>query len=166
MKVVNQFCKPMIPFIKFGFAQQIVGTDLSQSNVAVSYTKLNALKGEYPDISIDYEKVKLSAGPLIEAGQVTVAREVDGIRFKWYTGPEIKWPDNTDQVMMMAYLPEENRAVYQLFGAARSAGQDLLPVSTQWLQGHIETYIAFISADRTQVSDSVYAGGFNKPEIA
>ncbi len=163
MSVANRFCKSILPFARYGFAQQIVGTDLSQYNVAMSNTKLNALKGQYPDIIVDYEKVQLSSGPLLQANALTSVIVPEGLKFTWHAGPELQWPDNTDQAMLLVYFPELNKTVYQLFGGLRSAGTDVLPISAPMLQGYFEAYIAFISADRTQVSDSVYAGSFNKP---
>lgn len=164
MKVVNAFCKNVKPFILYGFAQHIEGTDLSQSNVAVSYNKLNALKGTYPDIQMDYPKASLSEGPLLQADALEVAVVPEGLKFNWYVDPNLQWPDFTDQVMMMAYFPALNKTVYQLFGAERSAGTATLKVNAVLLNEHVETYVAFISADRKQVSDSVYAGGFNIPD--
>lgn len=163
MSVSNKFCKSILPFAKYGFAQQIVGTDLSQYNVALSYTKKNALKGEYPEIGVDYEKVLLSAGPLLQADAVTAVIVPEGLKFTWHAGPELQWPDSTDQVMLLVYFPELDKTVYELFGAARSAGTDVLPISEPMQEKYFEAYIAFISADRKLVSDSVYAGNFNKP---
>lgn len=163
MSVSNKFCKSILPFAKYGFAQQIVGTDLSEYNVALSYTKKNALKGEYPELSVDYEQVLLSAGPLLRADALTTVIVPEGLKFTWHAGPELQWPDNTDQAMLLVYFPELNKTVYQLFGAVRSAGTDVLPISAPMLEGYFEAYIAFISADRKRVSDSVYAGSFNKP---
>jgi hypothetical protein len=164
MKVVNAFCKSVKPFILYGFARHIEGTDLSQSNVAISYNKLNALKGVYPNIQIDYAKASLSEGPLLQADASEVAIVPEGLKFNWYVDPNLQWPDFTDQAMMLAYFPSLNKTVYQLFGAERSVGTATLKVNAPLLNEHVETYIAFISADRKQVSDSVYAGGFNIPD--
>ena len=164
MKVVNTFCKIVKPFILYGFAGYIEGTDLSQSNFAISYNKLNALKGTYPNIQMDYPKVSISQGPLLQADASEVAIVPEGLQFNWYVDPNLQWPDFTDQVMMLAYFPSLNKTVYQLFGAERSVGTAILKVNAPLLNEHVETYIAFISADRKQVSDSVYSGGFNIPD--
>jgi len=163
MAVANKFCKSTLPFSRYGFAEAVIGEDLSEFNVAMSYTRKNAITGEYPDIAIDYEKVVLSAGPLLQADALTTVIVPEGLRFNWHAGPELEWPDNTDQAMLLVYFPDLDRSVYRLFGAERAAGTDVLPISAPLLVGYFEAYIAFISADRKQVSDSVYAGSFNKP---
>ncbi|RZM24839.1 MAG: hypothetical protein EOO88_21425 [Pedobacter sp.] len=163
LSVASVFSKVVKPFITYGFAQHIVGKDLSQSNVSTGYVMKSALIGEYPDISIDYEKVVLSEGPLLSADQAAVTIVPEGLEFSWYVAEQIPWPDNTDQVMVLAYFPGTEHILYNLFGPERTAGKALLKISEPLLGKYFETYIAFISADRSQVSDSVYTGGFNKP---
>lgn len=67
--------------------------------------------------------------------------------------------------MMLAYLPDSKRAFYLDSGARRSAGVDVLEGKFNLVargsdkKDHfVETYMAFISNDRTQISDSVYMG--------
>lgn len=163
LKLASAFSKVVKPFITYGFAQHIVGKDLSQFNVSTGYIKKNALTGEYPGISINYEKVMLSEGPLLPANEAAVTIVSDGLEFSWYVAEQTSWPDNTDQVMVLAYFPGKEHILYNLFGPDRTAGKSLLKISEPLLAEHFETYIAFISADRSQVSDSVYTGGFNKP---
>lgn len=163
LKVASSFSKVVKPFITYGFAQHIVGTDLSQFNVSTGYVKKNALMGEYPHISIDYEKVILSEGSLLPANEAAVTIVSGGLEFSWYVAESTPWPDNTDQVMVLAYFPGTENISYNLFGPDRTAGKALLKISEPLLGEYFETYIAFISADRSQVSDSVYTGGFNKP---
>ena len=163
MKVSSTFSKLVKPFIDYGFAAHIVGKDLSQFNVCTGYTRNNALKGEYPDISVDYEKVVLSEGPLMPAYQAAATIVPEGLEVSWYVAEDLPWPDNTDQVMLLAYFPETEQVIYNLFGADRTVGKSLLKISEPLLTRHFETYVAFISADRTRVSDSVYIGGFNQP---
>ena len=163
MKVASAFSKVVKPFITYGFAAHIVGKDLSQFNVSTGYIKNNALMGEYPDISVDYEKVVLSEGPLLPANEAAVAIVPEGLEYSWYVAENTPWPDNTDQVMVLAYFPGTENVLYNLFGPDRTAGKALLKISEPLLGEYFETYIAFISADRTKVSDSVYTGGFNKP---
>lgn len=166
MKVANAFCKVMLPFIQYGFMQQVQGKDLNQMNVAVSYNRKNALKGVYPDISIDYPKVLLSEGPLLQADAAAVEVVEAGLKFSWYVDPQLHWPDNADQAMLLAYFPETDKTVYRLFGAERSAGSAVLEIGAPMLSEYTETYIAFISADRKNVSTSVYVGALNAPAVA
>lgn len=67
MALANAFCKAVKPFVDYGFAGQTVGRDLYPYHVAISYHKTNAIKGTYPHLSIDYSKVLLAEGPLLQA---------------------------------------------------------------------------------------------------
>ncbi len=162
MAMVNVFCKAVRPFIDYGFAGQVVGRDLSTYNVAVSYNKINAIKGVYPDLSFDYSKALVAEGPLLQADEVKVEVVAEGLKFNWYIDTQMRWPDTTDQVMLLAIFPGSNKISYELFGAVRTAGEGILEISAPMLDEYMETYIAFISADRKQVSTSVYAGSLNK----
>ncbi|WP_316834831.1 DUF6266 family protein [Pedobacter nutrimenti] len=67
--------------------------------------------------------------------------------------------------MLVAYLPTNNNAFYTVSSARRSAGEDILEIqpvkksnSNDEIDQSVEAYIAFISDDREQVSNSIYAG--------
>lgn len=162
MSVANAFCKVVRPFTDYGFLAQTEGRDLSPYNVAMSYNRTNAIKGTYPNLSLNYEKALLSEGPLLQADNAKVIIVEDGIEFSWYVDPQLHWPDTTDQAMLMVIFPELGKVAYTLFGAPRTAGKALLEISTPMLSEYMETYIAFISANRKQVSTSVYAGSLNQ----
>lgn len=161
LAVATAFCKTVKPFIDYGFAAKVIGRDLTPTNVTVSYNRLNAIKGVYPDLSIDYPKALLAEGPLPQADDVNLHFVNEGLNFSWYVDPQLRWPNTTDQAMLIAIFPNQNKVVYQLFGALRTAGVALLEISKPMQSEYMETYIAFISADRKQVSTSVYAGSLN-----
>jgi hypothetical protein len=162
MSVTSAFCKLVRPFTDYGFEGLTVGRDLSPHNVAVSYNKLNALQGAYPDFSIDYARALVAEGPLVHADDAKVEIVNDGLQFSWYVDPQLRWPDTADQAMLLAIFPDQDRMSYQLFGAPRTAGTSLLEISAPMLDKYMETYIAFISADRKQVSTSIYVGALNR----
>lgn len=161
MSIAHTFCKTTKPFIDYGFALQILGRDLSQYNVALSYNKINAIKGEYPNLELNYAKALISEGPLLQADDARVEIAEGGLRFNWYVPADLHWPDTTDQVMLLVYFPEEHKVVYELFGVPRTAGTALLEIGAPMLTQRMETYLAFISADRKQVATSVYVGSLN-----
>jgi hypothetical protein len=49
---------------------------------------LHALQGEYPDITINYQAVKVSRGDLPPAINPTVLAMVTGLQFNWEFDPE------------------------------------------------------------------------------
>ncbi|WP_316794550.1 DUF6266 family protein [Pedobacter frigoris] len=167
MKVVIEFLKPIQQFIQMGFGLEAAKRNVYPHNAAVGYNKKYALQGEFPEIEIDYEKVLLSKGTLIGLTDVSVrivGNEEDGVSlwFDWVVSPEDRdWPRCNDQVMLMAYFPEEvddYPACYNIAGAKRQAGQDVL-VLPLYIEGKpMEVYIAVITEMRSDVSDSQYLG--------
>lgn len=61
------------------------------------------------------------------------------------------------QAMLLAYFPGEEKSVSKPFGAARQSDRDLLVLPEELRGAYMEVYMGFISADRTQVADSVYS---------
>lgn len=156
MKVIVQFLKPLLAFINAGFMVKAKGTDKSPYNFAVKYNK-GCLMGVYPDIVIDYSKVILSEGSLMGAEGVEVDWTEEGLRFTWDTGP-YTWPDQNDQVMLLAYFPLEKKAIYLLAGAKRRVGMQVLTIPEDLRGQNAETYVSFVSEDRKCIAKSKYLG--------
>lgn len=161
MKTLMNFLTHIKPFIKFGYMNQSRGTNQSYFNLAMSYNLKQAMKLELHGFAIDYTKVKLSAGNLEFADQATVALKESGLLFHWHTDPKLSWSSQNDQVMMMAYFPDEDTGIYQTSGAKRMTGQDVLSLPASYLEKRMEVYLAFVSDDRCAVSDSQYLGRIN-----
>jgi hypothetical protein len=161
MKTLMNFLTRIKPFIKFGYMNQSRGTKRSYFNLAMSYNLKQAMKLEPQGFVIDYTKVKLSAGSLSSAEQATAALNVDGLLFNWHADPGLNWSSKNDQVMMMAYFPEEDTGIYQTSGAKRMAGQDVLSLPPSYLGKRMEVYLSFVADDRCAVSDSQYLGSVN-----
>lgn len=166
MTVVNGFLQPALPFIQLGFRFETAGTNRNAYNEAVSYNKMNALQGAYPDISIDYSKVLLSKGELPAAKQVQIEKTEHGIAFTWDTS-DISSQRRHDRTMLLVSFPELGLVSYHPSGSKRIEGKDLLYFDQGYKEEHMEVYISFVNAEGTQVSDSVYAGAFDavQPEI-
>lgn len=106
------------------------------------------------------EKTRL-AGPLNP--QVTFT--LDLLTFTWAFDENTSAGSGCDRVMMLAYLPANNEVYFELCGAKRRTGIDHLTVGVARVDhGGIrvdrvaEVYMAFISEDRKNISDSVYLG--------
>ena len=70
MRVINAFVKQLLSFIKIGFGPEAKLRNMYPQNAAVSYNKKHALKGVYPDVEVDFEKVLLSRGNLAGLGNL------------------------------------------------------------------------------------------------
>ncbi|MGY4384073.1 hypothetical protein ACVWYN_001099 [Pedobacter sp. UYP24] len=163
-KLSSQFFSKLQDYINVGFGIEALGTDKNAFNLAIQENKKSMLKGVYPDFTIDYPKLVFSRGVLKTSEGLKAIATVEGISFTWDTDPKMPWAESTDQVMMIAYFPTENKAVHKLFGNNRITGEDQLVLSPSLRGKYAETYIGFISADRKQISDSSYTGSINLTE--
>ena len=160
MAAVNQLLKPVIEFINAGFAVQAKGTTKSPYNLALGYNKIHALQGADP-VTINYEKVLLTQGNMEEAINPAVTLVPEGLSFTWDCPVDLPWPRPTDQVMLLAYFPELQKAVYVLAGASRIKGTNTLHLQPELLTEYMEVYISFVAENRKSAANSTYLGSFN-----
>ena len=163
MTVVNRFLQPALPFIRLGFRFEAAGTNRNAYNEAVSYNKMNALQGEYPNISMDYSKVLVSKGSLPVAKQPQIERTEQGVLFTWDTS-NIPTEQNYDRAMLLVSYPEMGEMNYLPSGSMRIEGKDLVLVDWDYRNARMEAYISFVNPEGTKVSDSVYVGSIEAVE--
>ncbi|WP_316788836.1 DUF6266 family protein [Pedobacter frigoris] len=156
MAVTNAFLKPIIPFINLGFLFAIEGTAKHQHNEALSYNRLHALQGEYPNIEMDYSKALVSKGSLQSAINPAVSLLANGVEFTWEVAQDMEWGIKNDRTMLLAYFPEQQQAIYIFSGAQRKEGRDFLELPANLLDQPMHTYISFMADDKTSVSDSMW----------
>lgn len=157
----SAFFSRTLDFLRTGFGIEAAKARDNAFNMAVKCNKKKMFKGTYPDLQIAYDQVMVSTGTLKSASNWQVSPGADGLYYSWETHPEMPWPEATDQVMMLAYFPVKEKVYFKLFGNNRLAGNDVLEIPPSLQHAYMETYVAFISADRKQVSDSIYTGNFN-----
>jgi hypothetical protein len=161
LKVTSHFLSQVREFTNLGFKTDHFKKGGTAYNRATSAVKLNGLTGVYPDLSLDFEHLKLSVGNLPIAEGVSLAIVPTGVAFSWAIDPTQHWPQTTDQAMLLVYFPGDNIALYVLYGSERASGQSILPINSPMLGKTMHFYLSFISADRANVSDSMYAGALN-----
>ena len=157
MSVVQKLLQRMIVFIRKGYHLEGEKRRMSAFNAAMSYNKKNAIKGEYPNFEIDYEKVRFAEGDLEGPENLQVERLEDRVDFTWNPLPK----DNgsyDDQAMILLISKENDATIGELSGALRQEGKQSIFIKSQAFITHcFEAYFAFISDDRSRVSDSEYA---------
>lgn len=159
MKLMNSFLKAANTFFKTGFG--LIASLKMKSPYCVAYSSNHkAVQGVYPNQFIDYSKLIWSEGTLENSPAVHVNIALNGLEFTWETST---WSSNSrsnDHVMLMAYLPEKELAIFETSGNKRALGMDtlILPVSKE--QVIVETYICFIASDHSSISTSIYTGRF------
>jgi hypothetical protein len=162
MRIVKKFTGVFTDFLKTGFAYAAIGKTCSAIDAAVGWQIKNAITGEYPNFTIDYPMVKVAVGPInIQGTHATATIEDDKLTFTWT--PDYGYPHANDRVMLLAYSPVLNEAVYNLLGKKRITGTDqlILPVNTWGKDVVVETYLAFIAENGMSCSDSIYTGSFH-----
>lgn len=136
-----------------------LAVDMTAYNAAMSINTIQAIKGSYPDFSVDYPSVTLSKGLLIPAADARVeAAGAGAIRFSWADNSSaMKTALASDKAILMAYHEASGDAVYAFSGARRKEGTGLLDLSL-FSGMEVETWIAFIAENESMVADSVYVG--------
>ena len=153
----------MIKFIgKFTDLLNLTFKDLAKGvtapNAALSYNIRNGIAGTYPNYSLAYPQLLLSRGNHLNAEAPTAKAGAAGIvNFNWTDNTGVGTAKEDDKAILMVYAPDINQAAYTLDGAARSAAADSLTLS-HFSGRTVHTWVAFVSADGKNFSDSVYTG--------
>ncbi|WP_316838869.1 DUF6266 family protein [Pedobacter gandavensis] len=164
MKIVNDFLRPLIPFIKLGFKLKVLGTDRNYYNEAVSYNKKHAITGEYPNASMDYSKAMLSMGSLLKAENAQIQVIGTEVEFSWDVPADLPWQNRMDRAMLLLCFPERSKESHCLSASRREDGKYRMYIPLYLLNERMEAYISFINDDGSEISDSVHAGSIAKME--
>ncbi len=157
-RLAHRWLQPLLDFVREGFRNY--SPSVEGFLAAKSHLLLNAFEGTPPDIFINPARVKLSHGSLPLPGDITMEKkEGNQLVFSW--NPALMTADSSpsDQVMLLAYDIEHAGVEYDLYGQLRKTGTDVLslPASGQEERTY-HVYLAFVAADRSRQSDSVYLG--------
>lgn len=154
--VAQKWLRSLTIFVRVGFKGY---NDRFQGFVAAkSYLMKNALKVADGEIFIDPALVRISSGNLpLPENLECVFQEPDTFRFSWT--PSKSETHGHDQLMSLVYDVENMKPYGEVYGHDRNAGEQLVNVGkVSGKTFHI--YAAFIAADRSRQSDSVYLGEF------
>lgn len=155
---LNSWLKRIPGFLRIGFKDY--SGKMTGMQAAHSYnSKAGVVKGVYPDFEMDFSAISISYGDLPGAEMAEVKNvESSRLEFKWSTTFDRKKARFDDQVMLLAYFPENKAVFYTLAGNERHMGWGNLEMNNSALNRTAETYIAFISFDRKKISNSQYLG--------
>jgi len=154
--VTQSFLRTFSPFLRMGFRFEAMGMK-STFNAAMSVNMPHVIKDENNGFVVDYPNVLVSKG-LLRTSEITAATIAEGFLDVTWSSVTVDNTKRDDEVMMLAYNPEKDVAVYDLHAGKREHLEARLALPLNWEGDSVETYIAFMSADVKQVSDSLYAG--------
>jgi hypothetical protein len=158
MKVVNEFTYMITDYVRIGFELDAAPTTKTANNLAKSYQLLHGLKGEYPNLEIDYPKVRVTSGTLEVVQNPTMVLEGSALNFSWEND---KIRDNNfedDQLMILVYYPDRKIGTRRYTGAKRGALKDTIKAYKLKPGERLEAYLSFRADDRKSISNSVYVG--------
>lgn len=157
-KATTDFLSSMLPFIHEGYKNH--AKKMTEYNAAQSYLLDNAVTGEYPDIGLDYERVKVSRGKLPVASSASVTSDSGSISFSWEDNSDMPGASPDDIAMAIVYDTEANEAFYTVRGEGRRRGnpREVINIPARAARHRLVTYLAFVSEDGRKVSDSVFCG--------
>jgi hypothetical protein len=151
----HTWLKPLLPILREGFK------NYSPTSYGYNAAKSYTLKYAMDLGQVQPAQIKISSGDLPVSADLTanlVAAET--IEFTWSTASG-GYLERNDQIVVLAYHPESGTAIYEIHGAFRHTGIQTMDISTAFSGKTVQVYAAFISADRSRQSDSVYLGAVN-----
>lgn len=154
---VLEFLQPNKEFLRIGYKNYAVKR--TEFNSAMSYLLNNAITGIAPDFTVDYSNALLSRGSLSGVLNGTTLTTIPGqVDFNWDDNSDEGNANTTDKAMVLVYNPSKKESIYILDGALRTAETQSISIPNTYAGDTIEMFMAFVSADGSQVSNSIYLG--------
>ena len=155
--VTIKFLQPLNGFIKVGFRDDAIR--MSAMNAAFAYNIRNAIQGTYPDYTINYANALVARGLLAPALNPVASSPLAGtVLFTWANNSDELLANPTDRALIAAYNPAKNQAVILGSAGTRADGTQSVTVPNSFSGDQVQCYIAFITKDGTDISNSIYAG--------
>lgn len=153
--MVQRFVRSILPVVQLGFKQS-AGSRSTEYAEAIGYNLQHAVKGDMPNVEMDYPLAAIARGTLYGTRQASAEAEGGKLIVTW-DGALRANAAMDDAAMVVAYNPERQTAAYDLNAGNRADGTGTLVLPEEWLDEEVETYLVFASATG-KVSDSMYLG--------
>jgi hypothetical protein len=157
MKLTSTVLGAFPAVVKAGFAGVAERQAYNAYNAAVAYNMQNAITGSFPELNIDYGRIRITQGNLSVVGiNASAFLQNNAVKFLWE--PSIVYPRSTDHAMLLAYAPSLKQAIYNLCGAKRRNAEDTLKLPDNWIGVRLHTYLAFKAETINECTNSIYLG--------
>lgn len=155
--ITLEYLQATSDFIKVGY--KAFAVKKTEFNAAMSYVLNNAVGGIAPNFTIDYSLALLSRGSLSSVLNGSTDLATPGqVTFDWADNSAEGNANATDKAMVLVYNPSKKESVSILDGADRTVGSQVITIPNTYAGDTVELFMAFVSADGAQVSNSVYLG--------
>lgn len=151
LSLLNRVLCNLKPVINVGFPDPPGGKTSRDIAYSVNYPVV--FKGEYPDIEIRFDSLRISSGTLSPAEEVTANLSDDQLSVSWGTKTG---GTKHDLAMLVVYNSLSGQSFYSLRAAERQAGWANLEVPQNISDdlSHLHGWIAFVSPDGKKCSES------------
>ena len=155
--VTMHFLQPLTEVLRDGMRKYAI--KMTAFNAAFKNVIKNAIQGTYPNYTIDYPNALIAEGKLAGALNQVAASTVAGtVLFTWDDNSDEGNADATDTNVLVIYNAEKNQGVYFAGLGERADGTQSVTVPNSFSGDLVHCYIYFNSLDRSEVSNSRYAG--------
>ncbi|MGY0040795.1 DUF6266 family protein [Pedobacter sp. NJ-S-72] len=158
IKKLNIFFRDIKDFINIGFELEARGTTSNESNMAIKYNGKH-IKGVYPDVEIDFEKIVVTKGvmPVVKNAKAKII--ATGLKVTWDSQSDEKGMRKDDQVLLLAYFPGKIVKTRVFTSEVRRAdGKYTFKLDRDAVMPNAHIYLSFISDNCKSISDSQYLG--------
>lgn len=155
LKTVTDLLKQMSELISIGFRDNTAR--MTAFNAAVRYNIRHVSVDALGTPTVDYPKLAFSFGDL--TGVSSPSTEYD------FSFLGITWTDNTgdgsasaDDKPVAVFVNTDNGQAFSMWraGCVRSEGYVGTDMPSGWSGCHVACYLAFMTADESRISDSIY----------
>jgi hypothetical protein len=160
MKVLSPFLNPVKEFLRVGFKQIADDQNISANNAAKSVNMKQAIKGEFPEQEINWDKILVADGELVKPENVTIKVAENAVHFTW-DKDQAGLGSPKDRAIILLYNKTFRRVDANYSGARRDELKDTFFLNPRYRNtGTYEVFIAFKDVMSNHVSKSVYCGSF------
>jgi hypothetical protein len=160
MKILSPFLNPVKEFLQVGFKQIAADRDISANSAAKSVNLLNAIKGEFPEQEINWDKILVADGELVKPENVAITVSENAVHFTW-DEDKSGMGSPKDRTIILLYHKDFGRVNANYSGACRGELKDTFFFDPRYNKtGTYEVFIAFKDVMSDHVSKSVYCGRF------
>lgn len=162
--MVVRFLQAHNQLVRIGFRPW--ATDITTFNAAMSYNLSNAIKGVFPDLTIDYAKAMISRGNLPGISNlVATSPEPGHLVLQWTSDTMLSGALQDDTMMLSVYNEEVNKSLLFSQVARRADGGIQLEMPAEWSGKSVQIFVFLISSSaigavetKEQVSDTIWGG--------
>ena len=132
-------------------------------STARSYAFKNAIVGEYPNLSVDYDKLMFSFGPLEKLHNASATTNNGVVTINWDFHKMYNCHAN-DSINLVLYNKDSNQAIHIKDVALRSEKISKIDIQDSWADSELYFWAYVTSGDK--ISDSVFVGKCKPSDIA